>query len=271
MKKISLLSLFVFLTIGCATSTSKWQNILWHAQNSTNESPEIGTLETEELEFNVIVTEFREVVYNPFTQFEQEDPTFIAVSVTCRNQTGETLVLGLNPIQVIGPSQTLARELPLEHVMYKLYGGRLREATQLERLAELSEPVPVGSTFPGAVLSGIVAGLRAAESASIVGEMYQKEASQYQLYYHSFDSASLPGGVATSWTQYYPYTVGPIQVMLQGQKVEEGVIFALPPPPPRLPPSPPQSTSLTDKVIGIIVGSCILGLVSLIIIATYVK
>lgn len=225
MKVILLLSLFVLLSIGCATSTPKWQNVLWHAENSTSENPEIGTLETEKLAFNVIVTEFQEIVYNPNTQFEQEDPTFIAVSVTCRNQTGETLLLGSNPIQVIGPSRMLAKELPLEQVMYKLYGGKLREAVQLGRLAELSKPVPVGSTFPGAVLSGIVAGLRAAESASIVSEMYEKEASQYQLYYHSFDSASLPGGVATSWTQYYPYTVGPIQVMLEGQKVEEGIIL----------------------------------------------
>ena len=269
MKIISLLSLFVLFSSGCATSTPKWQNVLWRAENSTNENPEIGILETEEFEFNVIVTEFREVVYNPNTQFEREDPTFIAVSVTCRNQTGETLMLGSNPIQVIGPSRMLAKELPLEQVMYKLYGGKLREAVQLGRLAELSKPISAGSTFPGAVLSGIVAGLRAAESASIVNEMYQKESSQYQLYYHSFESASLPGSVATSWTQYYPHTVGPIQVMLQGQKFEEGVIFALPPPSP-LPP-PPKPTSSTDKVIGVIVGSCVLSLVSLIIIASNLR
>ena len=264
MKTIVLLSLFILFSSGCATSTPKWQNVLWHAENSANQNPEIGTLETEELAFSVIVTEFREVVYNPNTQFEQEDPTFIAVSVTCRNQTGETLMLGSNPIQVIGPSRMLAKELPLEQVMYKLYGGRLREAVQLGRLAELNKPVPVGSTFPGAVLSGIVAGLRAAESASIVSEMYQKESSQYQLYYHSFDSASLPGGVATSWTQYYPHTVGPIQVMLQGQKVEEGIIFALPPPPPSVLKAK-KSPALTAKIF---VATCVLGVVSLIILAT---
>ena len=264
MKIISLLSLFVLFGSGCAASKPKWQNVLWHAENSANENPEIGTLETEKLKFNVIVTEFREVFYNPNTQFEREDPTFIAVSVTCRNQTGETLMLSSNPIQVIGPSRMLAKELPLEQVMYKLYGGRLREAVQLERLAELSEPVPVGSTFPGAILSGIVAGLRAAESASIVSEMYQKESSQYQLYYHSFDSVSLPGGVATSWTQYYPHTEGQIQVLLQGQKVEEGIIFALPPPPPSVLKAK-KSSSLTARII---VTTCALGLMSLIILAT---
>ena len=271
MKIISLLSLFVLFGSGCAAFKPKWQNVLWHAENSANENPEIGTLETEELEFNVIVTEFREVFYNPNTQFEREDPTFIAVSVTCRNQTGETLMLDSNPIQVIGPSRMLAKELPLEQVMYKLYGGRLREAAQLGRLSELSRPVPVGSTVSSAILAGIVEGLRASERTSIVSEMYQKEASQYQLYYHSFESASLPGSVATSWTQYYPHTVGPIQVMLQGQKFEEGVIFALPPPSPLPPPPPPKPTSSTDKVIGIIVGSCVLSLVSLIIIASNLR
>lgn len=263
MKIISLLSLFVLFGSGCAASKPKWHNILWHAENSTNENPEIGALETEELVLNVIVTEFREVVYNPNTQFEREDPTFIAVSVTCRNQTGETLMLDSNPIQVIGPSRMLAKELPLEQVIYKLYGGRLREAVQLGRLAELNKPVPVDSTFPGAVLSGIVAGLRAAESASIVSEMYQRESSQYQLYYHSFDSASLPGGVATSWTQYYPHTVGPIQVMLQGQKVEEGIIFALPPPPVL---KGKKSPSLTAKIVftTFFVGVSLIGLAGLV-------
>ena len=194
-----------------------------------SEQPEIGTLETEALTFDVIVTEFREVVYNPNTQYEQEYPTFIAVSVTCRNQSSETLKLQASPIQIIGPAQMLIKELPLEHVMYKLYGGRMREAVQLGRLVELSEPVPVGSTVSGAILSGIVEGIRASERASIVNEMYQKEVSQYQLYYHSFASASLPRGVATSWTQYYPYTPGPIQIILQGQKVESGIAFVLPP------------------------------------------
>ena len=228
MKAISVLSFFGLFSTGCAISTSKWQSSLWHAENPTGENPEIGTLETEELVFNVIVTEFREVVYNPSTRVKKRNPTFIAVGVTCRNQTGETLILEASPIQVIGPSRMLVRELPLDHVMYKIYGGRLREAAQLRRLDELSEPVPVSSTVPGAILLGIVAGLRASESESIVSEMYQKEASRYQLYYHSFAPASLPGGVATLWTQYYPYTPGPIQVMLQGQPIEAGITFGAP-------------------------------------------
>lgn len=236
MKIILLLSLFILFSSGCTTSTPKWQNALWYVENHTGDHPEIGTLETDKLVFNFIVTEFREVIYNRNTRFEEEDPTFIAVSVTCRNYSSETLELLANPIQVIGPSQMLVKELPLEHVRYKLYGGRLRRSAQLSRLDELSEPLPTVSTVPGAILLGIVAGIQASEKESIVSELYQKEASRYQLYYHSFDPASLPGGVATSWTQYYPYTVGPIRVMLQGQKFEEGVVFSLPAPEPTLKP-----------------------------------
>lgn len=223
--------LLVSLGVGCASTTSKWDESLWHVENSTSETPEIGSLKTEELAINVIVTEFREVFYNLNSRrLEREYPTFLAVGVACRNQTGQTLNLEANPIQVIGPSQMLVKELPLEHVIYKLYGGELRTAAQLRRLAELREPVPVGASTTGALLSAIVAGLQESERASIVSEMYRKEASQYQLYYHSFAPAALPGGVATSWTQYYPYTPGPIQVILHGQRVEEGVTFSLPPP-----------------------------------------
>ena len=227
MRAISILSLFVLFSAGCATSKPKeWRQSLWHVENHTGENPEIGMLETEGLVFNIIVTEFREVVYMPYPPYEPKvTPTFIAVSVTCRNQGSETLVLETNPIQMIGPSHMLAKEFPLEHVRYKLYGGEMREGAQLGRLAELSEPVPVGSTVSSAILAGIVEGLRASERSSIVSEMYQKEASQYQLYYHSFAPASLPGGVATSWTQYYPYITGPIKVILQGYEVKDGVSF----------------------------------------------
>ena len=227
MKAISILSLFVLFGIGCATSKPKeWRRSLWHVENHTGENPEIGILETEGLAFNIIVTEFREIAYMPYPPYETKvEPTFIAVSVTCRNQSNGTLGLEANPIQMIGPSHMLAKEFPLEHVMYELYGGEMREAAQLGRLAELSEPVPVGSTVSSAILAGIVEGFRASERSAIVSEMYQKEASQYQLYYHSFAPASLPASVATSWTQYYPYTAGPIRVMLQGYEVKDGVSF----------------------------------------------
>ena len=205
---------------------------MWHVENHIGKDPEIGALEAEDLAFNLIITEFREIVYMQYPPYEPKvEPTFIAVSVTCRNQGSETLVLEANPIQMIGPSHMLAKEFPLEHVMYKLYGGEMRKATQLGRLEELSEPVSVGSTVSSAILAGIVEGLRASERSSIVSEMYQKEVSHYQLYYNSFAPASLPGGVATSWTQYYPYTAGPIKVMLQGHEVKDGVSFTrvLPP------------------------------------------
>ena len=228
--EVLFLTLCAFLSAGCATAP-QWRQSLWHAENPAYESPEIGVLTEEALEFNAIVTEFRKVVSNSQTDLEDEDPTIIAVSVSCRNRSKETLILEENPIQVIGPSQMLVQELPLEHVMYKLYGGKLRAVGQSRRLVELSEPVPAGSSIPDAIIAGIVEGFREVERVSIVNEIYQKESAQYQLYYQSFAPVSLPPGVATSWTQYYPYTSGPLQVMLQGQIVEEGISFALPPPP----------------------------------------
>ncbi len=231
-REILLLALCAFLTAGCAAAP-QWRQSLWHAENPTHESPEIGALMEESLEFNAIVTEFRKVISNNQTDLEDEDPTLIAVSVSCRNRSKKTLILEDNPIQVVGPSQMLVQELPLEHVMYKLYGGKLRAVAQSGRLADLSEPVPVGSSVPDAIIAGIVEGFRQVERTSIGNEIYQKESAQYQLYYQSFAPVSLPPGVATSWTQYYPYTSGPIQVVLQGQTVEEGVSFALPPPLPK--------------------------------------
>ena len=240
-REILLLSLCAFLTVGCATAP-QWRQSLWHAENPTYESPEIGALMEESLESNAIVTEFRKVVSNPKTDLEDEDPTLIAVSVSCRNRSEAALFLEDNPIQVIGPSQMLVQELPLEHVLYKLYGGKLRIVAQSGRLADLSESVPVGSSVPDAIIAGIVEGFRAVERASIVNEMYQKESAQYQLYYQSFTPVSLPPGVATSWTQYYPYSSGPLWVMLQGQNVEEGVSFA------RLPPPPTKSSSISETI-----------------------
>ena len=155
------------------------------------------------------------------------------------------------------------KELPLEHVRYKLYGGKMRKAAQLNRLDELDEPLPDVSTVPGAILLGIVAALQASERESIVSEMYQREASRYQLYYHSFAPASLPHGVATSWTQYYPYTMGPIQVMLQGRTVAEGLTFELPLPVETSDSEAKSSHSFTKKE-KIILSAFALGLLSLI-------
>lgn len=70
--------------------------------------------------------------------------------------------------------------------------------------------------------------------------MHLKEILPDELYYHSFTPASLPPGVATTWTEYYPHTTDAITVLLQEQRVKDGITFGPPPPPPKSPPPNPD-------------------------------
>ena len=227
---ILLLILLVLLTTGCTTPyTRVWESQLWQVSETNNtEIAELGQLETVENIFSLICTEFRQVG-NPSN-------TFIGISILCRNDTNETLTLQYNPIQVIDASLTVTKPLPLEHVMYNLYGGNLREGAQLARLIETSTPLASsGGSLLNNVLVGVINAHRAYERGAIITELHKKEALPYDLYYRSFTPTSLPPGVSTEWTEYYPATTNTITVILQGLKVEEGVIFSKPPPPPPLP------------------------------------
>lgn len=46
-----------------------------------------------------------------------------------------------NPIQMVDATNVLVKPLTLDHVMYQLYGGKLRKGAQLARLAETSKPL----------------------------------------------------------------------------------------------------------------------------------
>lgn len=48
---------------------------------------------------------------------------------------------------MIDASHTLARKLTREEVIFKLYGGRMREASQLGMLDELNKPIRTSPTF----------------------------------------------------------------------------------------------------------------------------
>ena len=100
--------------------------------------------------------------------------TLIAVAVRCRNKSSETLIVNIDPIQMIDASHTLAKKLTREEVIFKLYGGRMQRTSQLESLKELKQPIRTSSTFFGAVLAGYVEALKADASAFIINEMYQK-------------------------------------------------------------------------------------------------
>ena len=151
--------------------------------------------------------------------------------------------------------------------MYRLYGGNLREGAQLGRLAETSTPLTSsGDSLLESALVGVINAYRNYEHGAIITELHKKEALPYDLYYRSFTPTSLPPGVSTTWMAYYPVTTDTLTVILQGSKVEEGVVFSKPPPPPPPPPSPPPSPPLPPSKAGtrlmtvIFIGSCAMAL-----------
>lgn len=224
--------LMLMMSIGCATPyAQQWQSQLWQVKDNTTPKTELGKLEMEDVAVGLLCTELRQV--------GSPSNAFIGINVSCRNQTDRTFTLEGNPIQVVNASQVLVHPLPLDHVMYKLYGGKLREQAQIAQLAETSKPsVSSGSSVLEDVLVAVVNTYRAQERRAIITEMHLKEALPYDLYYQSFTPTSLPPGVTTVWTEYYPFTTDSLTVMLQGQRVEDGITFGPPPPPP--PPTPEQ-------------------------------
>ena len=235
--KLYIISLMVILTavvVGCAPVTrSNWEPTAWHVQENKSSVPEIGTLQDEQFNYDIVVTDLRKVVKTEYVNQVSPDvtkhpKTLIAVAVRCRNKSSETLIVNTDPIQMIDTSKTLAKKLTREEVIFKLYGGRMRRTSQLESLEELKQPIRTSSTFFGAVLAGYVEALKADASAFIINEMYQKEYAAFDIFHQSFEPSSLPSGVSTDWVQYYHYTPGPIHIILQGQNVHEGLTFELP-------------------------------------------
>lgn len=229
MQKVGIIVLIMtaLITAGCATPyVRQWESHLWQVPNETaNETPEFGKLAVEDLNFGIICTEFRQV--------GNLNNRIIGIGVSCRNEASEPISLPLNPIQVVDASKVLIKPLSLNHVMYKFYGGGLREDAQIERLAESSKPlVASGSSIMENVLVGVINVYRAYERGAIVTEFHRKEALPYDLYYKRFSPTLLPADVSTVWVTYYPIATDTITVMLQGGNIEDGVIFEKPPPPP---------------------------------------
>ena len=237
MGRITLLILLLtpLMTSGCSTPyVRQWQSQLWTLPNEAdNEMQELGKLETDDLTFGLICTEFRKVG-NPSN-------AIIGIGASCRNETEDTYRLRLNPIQVIDASNSIVKPLPLDHVMYKFYGGKLRKAAQIDRL---NEPLQsYGDSLAGDILTAVVSAYRTYEHGAIITEFHRKEALPYNLYYESFDPTSLPAGVSTQWTEYYPATTDTITVMLLDESIRDGVTFGRPPPPP-MPTSKSNGTAL---------------------------
>ena len=203
---------------GCTRYVRTWQSNLWMVQAPINDTnPELGVLKHEPLIFHVICTRFRQV--------ENWQNSMLAVTVSCRNAGTETYQLNANPIQVINAENALKHILTLDHVMYKLYGGHLRELAQVSRLGS---PAPdYGDSLLGTILTSVTDAYRNYENAQIVFELHEKEALPYELYYKSFTPVSLPPGVATVWTDYFPLTTSEdtISIMLQGDDITNAIAF----------------------------------------------
>ena len=228
MPKLGIIALLLIapLTAGCGTPyVRQWESQLWQVPNEpASATPEFGKFEAADLDFGIICTEFRQVG-NPNNRI-------IGIGVSCRNGGREAIPLPLNPIQVVDASKVLIKPLSLNHVMYKFYGGGLREDAQIERLAETSKPlVAFGSSLLENVLVGVINVYRAYEHGAIVTEFHRKEALPYDVYYKGFTPTTLPTDVSTVWVTYYPITTNTITVMLHGGNIEDGVIFEQPPPP----------------------------------------
>ena len=223
MKTLSLL--FLLPILACATPYARqWESRLWITPTTTKaDKPEIGTLGTDELAVAVVCTQFRQVL-NPSN-------SVLAIAVQCRNKTDSTHVLDYNPIQVLSDSNLVVQPLPVDHVMYKFYGGDLRTTAQLDRLAHPYADY-TGDAFAD-ILIGIVNVYRGYENQAIITEFARKEALPHDLYYRSFTPTSLPPGVALQWIQYYPGMSKPIKVMIQGKTVESAVTFEKPSPVPQ--------------------------------------
>ena len=174
---ILILLLASLITTGCATPYARqWQSQLWTRPNeSDTKLQELGKLETEGLTFGVIN------VKTPHSKAPEGRPSnaVIGIGVSCRNQTEGAFSLDLNPIQVINASNLIIKPLPLDHVMYKFYGGTLREIAQINRL---SRPLgDYGNSLAENILTAVVNVYRSYENRAIITEFHRKEALPYDL------------------------------------------------------------------------------------------
>ena len=148
------------------------------------------------------------------------------------------------------PRRSIVQSLPLDHVLYNFYGGKLREAAQF---SQLNEPVvDYGDSLAENILESIVNAYRAAKHGAIITELQAKEALPYELYYKSFNPTSLPGGVSTHWIEYFPASTESIMVMLQGERVEDAVMFESPPSTPMPPTEVVKNDLRAEGVVGLV-------------------
>ena len=218
---------------GCTSVMhSRWELTAWNTHGQENNVTEFGTIGDTIFEYDIIVTDLSKVVRSHAPQgvvTTKHPKALIAVAIRCRNKSNGTKILDADVIQMIDVSKTLAKKLTREQVIFKLYGGRMHETSQLGMIEELNKPIRTSPTLFGSILAAYTAAKRTDVRNSIINEMYQKEYSAYDIFHQSFVPSSLPSGISTVWVQYYHYTPSPIKIILQGQNVNEGLTFSTPP------------------------------------------
>ena len=253
--KIALCLTLLIMISGCATPYARqWKSQLWQVPDKPDdEIPELGTLETGDLTFGVICAGFRQV--------DNPNNIIMAVSVSCLNKSPDTYFLDVNPIQVIDASNSIVKSLPLDTVMYKFYGGNLRQLAQVDRL-NTPPLIDYGDSLADSIITAVVNAYRSHENAAIISELHDKESLPHDLYYRSFDPVSLPPGVSTQWTEYFPLpaTGNTITVMLRGDRIENAVMLSRPPPPP-----PPSKLAKAVEGGSAVVGALLIGIIIVII------
>ena len=227
---------------GCGTPYAReWRHQLWHAPNdAARDTPQIAVIETHDLTFQLVCIELRQV----------NDPSnrLFIIAVSCRNKTDYAYPLEWNPIQVINDTPSVVQPLPLEHVMYKLYGGRMRQRAQIARLDEAL--VDSGDSSAESIAEAIINVYRAAEHNAIVTELHAKEALPHEFYYKRFVPTSLPAGVSTHWIEYFPASTDTVMAMLEGDKFEHAVTFLRPTPAPA--PVKPEDSKDSGSAVGLV-------------------
>lgn len=266
------ISILIFMCMqGCATTRTHWQPSLRECKDvSETKNKNMGVLQDENFLYNVIITDFGKVnttIYpgKSSPEMSREPKTFMTVVIRCYNKSKNAAILKNDPIQMIDVSKTLVRKLTPDEVIYKLYGGKVKDRLQRDRLKDLKEPISTNSTLFGELLAVIDEVTREQERSSIINDMFKKEDLLYQTLHESFEPVSLPSGVAVDWVQYYDYTHGDIHVLLEGQNVSDGRVFTSLPPPP-LKYNPPTTNQLSIDSTSIVIGVAV---TALIIIAAY--
>ncbi len=224
MLKFKIYSFSVFLIIlissGCSIKVSSWQSSIWENQDKSAESKNVGKLSDSRFNYDIAVTDLRKITRYPGTEGGKiiHPKILIGIAVRCYNNSDTAQLINDNPIQVISLDKILSKELTQDEVIFKFYGGKTKEMTQISELNTLNDISRNSNNIFIQILSDI-------NKKSVIDDMHSKEYDTYEVFHKSFSPISIPSGVSYDWVQYHNYIQGPIKVILKDQSIDNGIIF----------------------------------------------